>query len=97
MVGKHILVGKNEVVGMIEIYRIDEKGRVLVPKEIRDLAEMPPGSYFKFEADKKQITMKAVAPASQKYYGAFKVDQWPDDLDEFAKEEMLRQWMRRRI
>jgi bifunctional DNA-binding transcriptional regulator/antitoxin component of YhaV-PrlF toxin-antitoxin module len=96
LVGKYILVGKYVLVGMIEIYRMDEKGRVLVPKEIRDIAEMPTGSYFRFEAEKKQITIKVVEPVSEKYYGAFKVDHWPDDLDEFVKEEIMKQWMRKR-
>lgn len=96
LVGKYILVGKYVLVGMIEIYRMDEKGRVFVPKEIRDIAEIPPGSYFRFEAEKKQITIKAVEPVSEKYYGAFKVDQWPEDLDEYAKGEIMKQWMRKR-
>jgi len=80
---------------MIEIYRMDEKGRVLVPKEIREIAEIPPGSYFRFEAEKKRITIEAVEPVSEKYYGAFKVDQWPEDLDEYAKEEIMKQWTRK--
>lgn len=29
---------------------------------------------------------------ADKYYGAVKVEKWPEDLDEYAKSEMQKRW-----
>jgi AbrB family looped-hinge helix DNA binding protein len=81
---------------MAEIVKVDGKGRVLIPKTLRTKAEIEEGSYVKVEADEKRIVIESLEPVAEKYYGAFEVDPWPDDLDEFITEALRKEWTRKR-
>jgi len=81
---------------MAEIVKVDGKGRVLIPKALRTKAEIEEGSYVKVEADEKRIVIEPLEPVAEKYYGVFKVDSWPDDLDEFITEASRKEWARKR-
>jgi hypothetical protein len=48
------------------------------------------------EADEKRIVIEPLEPVAERYYGAFKVDSWPDDLDEFITEALRKEWTRKR-
>jgi len=75
--------------------KVDGKGRVLIPKALRTKAEIDEGSYVKVEADEKRIVIEPLEPVAEKYYGVFKVDSWPDDLDEFITEASRKEWTRK--
>ena len=81
---------------MTEIVKVDGKGRVLIPKTLRTKTEIEEGSYVKVEAEKKRIIIEPLEPVAEKYYGALKVDSWPDDLDEFITEALRKEWTRKR-
>jgi len=81
---------------MAEIVKVDGKGRVLIPKTLRTKAEIEEGSYVKVEANEKRIVIEPLEPVAEKYYGVFKVDSWPDDLDEFITEALRKEWARKR-
>ena len=81
---------------MAEIVKVDGKGRVLIPKALRTKAEIEEGSYVKVEADERRIVIEPLEPVAEKYYGVFKVDSWPDDLDEFITEASRKEWARKR-
>jgi AbrB family looped-hinge helix DNA binding protein len=72
--------------------KLDEKGRIRIPKRIRDAAKFKEGSYVNIKARGKTIIIEPAEPLADKYYGAFKVDKWPDDMDEFIGAVMQKWW-----
>ncbi|MEM2303700.1 MAG: AbrB/MazE/SpoVT family DNA-binding domain-containing protein [Candidatus Bathyarchaeia archaeon] len=79
----------------MKIVRVDEKGRIVIPKSIRRKAEVKEGGYVSVEAREKTIILKPLEPTASKYYGAFKIVKWPEDLDEFIIEVVKEWWMRK--
>ncbi len=75
--------------------KVDEKGRVRIPKRIRETAKLKEGSYVNIKTKGKTIIMEAAEPVADKYYGAFKIDKWPEDLDECVTEAVQKQWAKR--
>jgi len=76
---------------MTELVKLDEKGRIVIPKNLRKSTEMKEGSYVKVTAREKSIVIESLEPVAEKYFGAFQVDKWPADLDEFVVE-VLKEW-----
>ncbi len=68
---------------MFEVVKVDKKGRIVIPKSIREKTEIKSGSYVKITAKQKSIVIEPLEPIADKYFGAFKIDKWPKDLDEF--------------
>lgn len=77
---------------MTEVVKLDEKGRILIPKSIRERTEIKRGSYVKITEREKSILIEPLEPVADKYYGAFQIDRWPNDLDEFIAEVMKEWW-----
>jgi len=77
---------------MTAVVRVDEKGRVVIPKNIREKAKMRKGGYVKIMAEEKNIIIEPLEPFADKYFGAFKIDKWPENLDEFAVEVIKKWW-----
>jgi len=77
---------------MTAVVKVDEKGRVVIPKNIREKAKMKEGGYVKIIAKEKSIIIEPLKPFADKYFGAFKIDKWPEDLDEFAVEVIKKWW-----
>ena len=71
--------------------KVDEKGRIIIPKNIREAAELKEGSYVTIKSKGKIIMMEPLEPVADKYYGAFKVTRWPENMDEFMVE-VIKQW-----
>lgn len=78
---------------MTAVVKVDEKGRVVIPKSIREKTELKEGSYVYVTAKGKSIIINPLEPAADKYFGAFKIVRWPEDLDEFVIEVIKRWWM----
>ncbi|MGQ9469900.1 MAG: AbrB/MazE/SpoVT family DNA-binding domain-containing protein [Nitrososphaerales archaeon] len=76
----------------MSVVRIDKKGRLLVPKNIREKFGIKEGSLVKIEVRKKSIVIEPLESIANKYYGVFKVVRWPKDLDEFINEVMENWW-----
>ncbi|MEM3019177.1 MAG: AbrB/MazE/SpoVT family DNA-binding domain-containing protein [Candidatus Bathyarchaeia archaeon] len=72
--------------------KVDEKGRVIIPKRIREKAKLKEGSYVKIKADEGSIIIEPLGPIADKYFGAFKIVRWPEDLDEFVLKVMREWW-----
>jgi AbrB family looped-hinge helix DNA binding protein len=72
----------------MEIVKVDKKGRLVIPKRLREKAKVKEGGYVRMRADEKSIIIEALEPIADKYLGVFKVDKWPEDLDEFVVEVM---------
>jgi len=75
--------------------RIDDKGRLLIPKEVRKGVGIGEGSFVRIGVRGKSIIVEPMEPIADKYFGAFKVSKWPRDLDEFLIEATKNWWSRR--
>ena len=75
--------------------KMDEKGRVRIPKQIREAAQLKDGSCVNIKAKGKTIVIELAEPVADKYYGAFKVEKWPEDMDRFVEEAMQKRWKQR--
>ena len=73
--------------------KIDKKGRVLVPKKIRKTANLKEGSYVTIKTKGEYIIIEPAEPIADKYYGAFKISHWPEDIDQFTVEVMQKWWI----
>ena len=76
----------------METVKVDGKGRVVIPKSLREKARIREGSYVKMRAEEKAIIVEPVESIADKYYGAFKIEKWPEDLDDFIVQVMRRWW-----
>ncbi|MEM2137212.1 MAG: AbrB/MazE/SpoVT family DNA-binding domain-containing protein [Candidatus Methanomethylicia archaeon] len=79
----------------MEIVKVDEKGRIIIPKTIRKEVGVKEGSYVKIKIEEKGITIEPLEPIADKYYGAFKITEWPEDIDEFLTEVIRKWWTRK--
>ena len=75
----------------MEVVKIDKKGRLLIPKKIRETTGVEEGKFVKIEVREKRIIIEPLESIADKYFGTFKVEKWPKDLDEFMIE-MIKEW-----
>ena len=75
--------------------KLDEKGRIRIPRKIREAAQLAEGSCVNIKAEGKTIIKEVSEPIADKYYGIVQVEKWPEDIDEYAKTEMHKRWKRR--
>ena len=78
---------------MSVIVRVDEKGRVVIPKSIREKVKLKGGNYVNVRVEGRTIVLEPLESIADKYFGAFKVSRWPEDLDEFMVGVARRWWM----
>ena len=72
--------------------KIDEKGRVMIPKNIRKAAKIKAGTYVNIKTSKTTIIIEPAESIAEKYCGLFPITQWPEDLDEFIMEATRKWW-----
>jgi AbrB family looped-hinge helix DNA binding protein len=72
--------------------KVDKKSRIIIPKSLREKAKLKEGGYVKMRVDKKGVTIEPVEPVADKYFGAFKIEKWPEDIDQFAFEVTNKWW-----
>jgi len=78
---------------MSMIVKVDEKGRVVIPKSIREKVKLKGGNYVNVKVEGETIVMEPLKSIADKYFGAFKISRWPEDLDEFIVEVAKKWWM----
>ena len=66
--------------------KIDDKGRVMIPKHIRKAAKIKAGTYVNIKATDATIIIEPAESIAEKYGGLFEIANWPEDLDEFMVE-----------
>jgi AbrB family looped-hinge helix DNA binding protein len=76
----------------LETVKVDGKGRIVIPKDLREKAEIREGGYVKVRIEGKTIIVEPVESIADKYYGVFKIEKWPEDLDDFIVQVMRRWW-----
>jgi AbrB family looped-hinge helix DNA binding protein len=79
----------------MEVAKVNGKGRVVIPKNLREKVKMKERSYVRIKTDGKSIIIEPIEPAADKYRGAFKIARWPEDLDEFIVEVTRRWWLQK--
>jgi AbrB family looped-hinge helix DNA binding protein len=72
--------------------KVDKRGRVVIPKDLREKAKLKEGTILKITATEKGIVLEPLESIADKYFGAFKVTHWPEDLDEFVVKAMRGWW-----
>ena len=72
--------------------KIDEKGRVMIPKNIRKAAKVKPGTYVNIKTKDATIIIEPAESIAEKYAGTFQITKWPQNLDEFAVEANRKWW-----
>lgn len=81
----------------MKFVKVDGKGRILIPKSLREKAGVKEGNYVKIRVNEKGIMIiEPLEPIAEKYFGAFKITRWPEDLDEFVTEVMRKWWTKTR-
>jgi AbrB family looped-hinge helix DNA binding protein len=84
------------VIVMVETTaKFDDKGRIRIPRKIREAAQLAEGSSVNIKAKGKTIIIEASEPVADKYYGIVHVEKWPEDIDEYGKAEMHKRWKQR--
>lgn len=68
--------------------KMDDKGRIIIPRRIRIASQLKEGSYLNIRSKGKTIILEVAEPVADKYFGIVKVTKWPKnlDLDEYAVE-----------
>lgn len=74
--------------------RVDRKGRILIPKSLRERIGVKEGGYVRVVALEKKIVVEPVETLADRYFGAFKIERWPSDLDEFLVRVAGEWWSR---
>jgi bifunctional DNA-binding transcriptional regulator/antitoxin component of YhaV-PrlF toxin-antitoxin module len=67
----------------LETVRVDGEGRVTIPRRLRAGSGVRAGGYVRVRGVGRAIVIEPVESVADKYYGAFKVEKWPKDLDDF--------------
>ena len=75
------------------VVRIDDRGRLLIPKRVREEVGVRPGGLVAVYLEEGRICIEPLGSVADRYYGAYRVEKWPEDLDEFLVEA-LRTWWR---
>ena len=75
--------------------KMDDKGRIIIPRRIRKATELKEGGYINIRSKGKTIIIEPVEPVADKYYGAFKVTKSTEDLDEFIVEVKKEWWTKK--
>jgi len=74
------------------IVKVDEKGRIVIPRSARKKIELKRDGYVKVVVEDKRIILEPLEPISEKFFGTLKIDRWPEDLDEFVAEVVKKWW-----
>ena len=91
--GTYLFVGNIFNVGLMKaVVKVDSKGRVVIPKAIREKMGVAPGDLVVVCLEEGGISVKPLKSVADTYYGAYKVDRWPEDLDEFVVEALKKWW-----
>jgi len=77
------------------IVRIDSEGKIFIPRHFRELIDVKEGGFVKVKVENRRIVVEPIWTTADRFYGAFKVEEWPNNLDEFMVEA-ARKWHTKR-
>ena len=76
---------------MNAIVRIDEKGRITIPKHIRESCGLTEGMEVSLRVEGGRVIIELIRSRADELFGIIKVRSWPEDLDDYVIEA-LRRW-----
>jgi len=79
----------------METVRVDGRGRVVIPKRIREKAGIREGSLVRVREDGARIVIEPLESIADRYFGAFEIAEWPENMDKYAAEAVRRWWSRK--
>ncbi len=74
------------------VVRVDRKGRLVIPKKLREKLDVR--DYVEVSVEGDKIVIKPIKSVADEFFGVFKVERWPKDLDEFLAKEVTEGWLR---
>ena len=73
--------------------KTDDKGRIIIPKRIREKMGLKKGTKLKIVAKKDKIILKKERSIAEEYAGRFKPRKpIPNDIDEFLNTVIKKWW-----
>jgi len=78
---------------MAQLVKVGKKGRIVIPKEVRDALNIKEGSFVRIYVEGGRAVIEPVEDAVEKFKGSVSVEKWPEDLDEFVLE-VLKNWLK---
>ncbi len=72
--------------------RVDERGRILLPKRVREAAGIERGSYVRVVVEEGRVIVERLGSVAENNFGRFRVRRWPEDLDEFLASAVRGWW-----
>lgn len=71
---------------------VDERGRIVIPKEIRRALRIQRGTLLELSVEGGEIRMRPLKSIAEECFGKYRVKRWPEDLDSFLVEVMKKWW-----
>jgi bifunctional DNA-binding transcriptional regulator/antitoxin component of YhaV-PrlF toxin-antitoxin module len=62
---------------------------------VREKVGLKEGGFAKVEARDGVVVIEPLKSVGEAYFGAFKVESWPEDLDSFLVEAVRELWSRK--
>lgn len=76
------------------IVKVDEKGRIMIPKGLREAVGISEKTLVKVYVKNGKIIVESKGSVADKFFGCFKVKRWPKNLDEFVSEAVRKWWLK---
>ncbi|OYT59146.1 MAG: AbrB family transcriptional regulator, partial [Desulfurococcales archaeon ex4484_217_1] len=59
------------------IVRVDSKGRVLIPKGLREAVGVKEGGLVRVYVEGGRVVVEPLGSVADRFFGCFKVERWP--------------------
>jgi AbrB family looped-hinge helix DNA binding protein len=79
----------------VAVVKVDSKGRVVIPKRLREKVGLKEGGFARVDVRDGVVVIKPLESVGEAYFGVFKVESWPEDLDSFLVEAVRELWLRK--
>jgi len=79
----------------VAVVKVDSKGRVVIPKRLREKVGLREGGFAKVDVRDGVVVIEPLESVGEAYFGVFKVESWPEDLDSFLVEAVRELWLRK--
>ena len=74
---------------------IDEEGRVQIPMNLLEKVGIKLNSNVTIRIVEKCLVIEPCISTAEKYYGIYKTETLPDDLDAFLERQIFENWKKR--
>lgn len=80
---------------MKSVVRVDERNRVVIPSRIAKALRLKKGDALWVWVEEGRVVMEPAKSVADAYFGRYRIERWPSDLDAFLVEVAKRWWMSR--